>query len=174
MVSFTRQESSSCSEKVEMRRRQHQQAVGFVWLNLICGYSCQPSQCCPAISVSSTSVGEEYQAAQLGVYTIKDNLTVNGRPVYKQVSGDQYFYYWVSIPTNINISTLNTKDRSVLMGFLSIIIGQPIKPIKTLSRTYLSLFLPCLSCGGHNQTANCLRSSVSFYRPKKACKTPKI
>ena len=79
-----------------MRRRQHQQAVVIlVLVTLICEVSSQPSQCCPSISVTSTSVGEEYQAVQLGVYTIKDNLTVNGRPVYKQIRGDQYFYYWV-------------------------------------------------------------------------------
>ena len=28
--------------------------------------------------------------------------------------------------------------------------------------------------GGYNWTANCLMSILSFYRPKKACKTPKI
>ena len=79
-----------------MRRRQHQQAVVIlVLVTLICEVSSQSSQCCPSISVTSTSVGEEYQAVQLGVYTIKDNLTVNGRPVYKQIRGDQYFYYWV-------------------------------------------------------------------------------
>ena len=76
-----------------MRRRQDQPSVGLVWLTLLGGVS---SQCCPSISVTSSSVGEEYQAVQLGLYTIKDNLTVNGRPVYKQVRGDQYFYYWVS------------------------------------------------------------------------------
>ena len=87
---------SSSSEKVEMRRRQSQPSVVLVWCTLLGGVSSQPSQCCPSISVTSSSVGEEYQAVQLGLYSIKDNLTVNGRPVYKQVRGDQYFYYWVS------------------------------------------------------------------------------
>ena len=75
-----------------MKRRKYQPSVVLVCLTLLGGVS---SQCCPSISVTSTSVGEEYQGGQLGIYAIKDNLTVNGRPVYKQVRGDQYFYYWV-------------------------------------------------------------------------------
>ena len=116
LVSFTRQDSSSSSEKVEMKRRQqHLYAVVLVLLVLMCGVICQHRQCCPSISVSSTSVGEEYQAVQLGIYTIKDNLTVNERPVYKQVRGDQYFYYWVSTTTTISTFKWNKLERKFLL-----------------------------------------------------------
>ena len=91
-----------------MRRRQDQPSVVLVWFTLLGGVS---SQCCPSISVTSTSVGEEYQEGQLGIYTIKDNLTVNGRPVYKQVRGDQYFYYWVSSEVVVGKEVLNDIGR---------------------------------------------------------------
>ena len=71
--------------------------VGLFWLTVICIVRCQTrGKCCDSISVTSSSVGESYQSNQLGIYSIKEDLTVNGRPVYKQVGGDQYFYYWVS------------------------------------------------------------------------------
>ena len=51
-------------------------------------------------------------------------------------------------------------------------------------KPYLSLCLFRWSCGGqecpdgvpegHNLKANCLRSILGFYRPQKACKTPKL
>ena len=92
------------------------------------------------------------------------------------------------------------EDRSVLMGVPDglngptgsqgiIVVKQTphrnaSKPLQTLSGTYSSLWLFSWSCGGqecpdgvpggHNQTANCLRSILSFYRPQKAFKTPKI
>ena len=92
------------------------------------------------------------------------------------------------------------EDRSVLMGFPDGFIGprgsqgtivvkhtpprHASEPPKTVSGTYPSLWLFSWSCGGqecpdrvpggHYQTANCLRSILSFYRPQKAYKTPKI
>ena len=85
--------TTSEMEKVEMRGSQ---AVVYLSLTLLSGVSCAGrSQCCASISVTSSAVGENYQSHQLGVYSLKENLTVHGRPVYKQVSGDQYFYYWV-------------------------------------------------------------------------------
>ena len=70
----------------------------FVFATIAWIYSVegQSRKCCAEISVTSNSVGGDYQAHQLGIYTMKENLTVNGRPVYKQVGGDQYIYYWVS------------------------------------------------------------------------------
>ena len=53
------------------------------------------SECCESVAISSSSVGRNFQEHQLGIYTIRDELKVNDRPVYKQEKGDQYLYYWV-------------------------------------------------------------------------------
>lgn len=53
------------------------------------------SECCNDIAISSSSTASSYQENQIGIYSIKPDLRVNDRPVYKQNKGNLYVYYWV-------------------------------------------------------------------------------
>ena len=53
------------------------------------------SECCHDIAISSSSTASSYQENQIGIYSIKPDLRVNDRPVYKQNKGNLFVYYWV-------------------------------------------------------------------------------
>ena len=55
------------------------------------------SECCRDIAISSSSTASSYQKNQIGIYSMKEDLRVNDRPVYKQNKGNLYVYYWVTI-----------------------------------------------------------------------------
>ena len=51
-------------------------------------------KCCDELLVSSSGPAEEYQADRLGVYKQLQNSELNGKPLYRKVDGDDYFYFW--------------------------------------------------------------------------------
>ena len=53
-------------------------------------------ECCNDIAISSSSTASSYQKNQIGIYSLKPDLRVNDRPVYKQNKGNLYVYYWVT------------------------------------------------------------------------------
>ena len=53
-------------------------------------------ECCNDIAISSSSTASSYQENQIGIYSMKRDLRVNDRPVYKQNKGNLYVYYWVT------------------------------------------------------------------------------
>ena len=89
----------------------------------------------------------------------------------------------MGIPDGYNGPTGSYKTI-VVITLLPEMPPNPSNPLQPLSGTYPSVCLLSWSRGGqeclegvpecHNQEANCLRSILSFYRPQKAFKTPKI
>ena len=86
--------------------------------------------------------------------------------------------WWVFLM--VHMDPMGHVEHNLFGTLLPEVTVNPSNPVKTLH----VLMLFGWSCGGQecpdglfqgqSQTANCLRSILSFYRPQKACKTPKL
>ena len=51
--------------------------------------------CCDEVLLTSSGPGEEYQNDRLGVYKAIPGKKFNDKPLYKQVDGDDFIYFWI-------------------------------------------------------------------------------